>query len=286
METPGHDCSLLRKTLRVGGRCVGGGHHDPERFVARSEAQQPELVQENNTAMTAPVTIVHLRRPRSDDPRTDPLYEFGSFGLTGCHRTNLLADRDAAGCRLAFAQGGDLGFRLVMVTPPVDIRELAHVCEAIWSPGAMPLRYETAPLLIDNDGTSDVDGMREFLDGVNRSTWRERFSSSFRTRKQPLDAALAASLVRAWDRAIEDSAQCAEAYWEALPYWDPEAVDRDRHGTHQTLLMRARGETARLEEDEGDELDDESSADVLRAKCRPARRPLEPKPSRNPRRRC
>jgi hypothetical protein len=252
------------------------GHHD----------QQPELVQETNTAMTAPVIIVHLRRPRSGDPRTDPLYEFGSFGLTGCHRRNLLAGRVAAGCRLAFAQGGHLGFRLVMVTPPVDIRELAYVREAFWSPGAMPLRYETAPLLIDNDGTSDVDGVHELLDGVNRNTWRERFSSSFRTRTQPLDTALAASVVRAWDRAIEDGAQCAEAYWEALPYWDPEAVDRDRHDTHQKLLMRARGETARFEEDEEDELEDESSADLLRAKCRPARRPLETKQPGDPRRRC
>jgi hypothetical protein len=173
-----------------------------------------------------------------------------------------------------------------MVTPPVDIRELAHVREAFWSPGALPLRYETAPLLIDNDGASDVDGMREFLDGVNRNTWREKFSSSFRTRKQPLDAGLAASLVGAWDRAIADGAQRAETYWEALPYWDPEAVDRDRHGTHQALLMRARGETARLQDDEEDEIDDESSADVLRAKCRPASRPLEPKPSGSPRRRC
>ena len=65
--------------------------------------------------------------------RTDPLYEFGSFGLTGCHRTNLLVDHAAAGARLAFTQGGDLGFRLVMLTPPIDVRSLATVREAFWS---------------------------------------------------------------------------------------------------------------------------------------------------------
>lgn len=92
--------------------------------------------------MSAPVIIVHLRRPRSGDKRTDPLYEFGSFGLTGCHRNNLLADRAAAGARLAFAQGGDLGFRLVMLTPIVDVRQLADRREAFWLPGEMPLRYE------------------------------------------------------------------------------------------------------------------------------------------------
>jgi hypothetical protein len=43
----------------------------------------------------------------------------------------------------------------------MEWRSYAHVREAFWSPGAMPLRYETAPLLIDNDCTSDVDGMHE-----------------------------------------------------------------------------------------------------------------------------
>ena len=35
--------------------------------------------------MPDPVILVHLRQPRSvlGESRTDPLYEFGSFGLTG-----------------------------------------------------------------------------------------------------------------------------------------------------------------------------------------------------------
>ena len=35
-----------------------------------------------------PVFIVHLRRPKKNDPeemRSDPFWEFGSFGCTGCH---------------------------------------------------------------------------------------------------------------------------------------------------------------------------------------------------------
>jgi hypothetical protein len=220
--------------------------------------------------MSAPVIIVHLRRPRSGDKRADPLYEFGSFGLTGCHRTNLLADHAAAGARLAFAQGGDLGFRLVMLTPPVDVRRLADRREAFWSPGEMPLRYDTAPVLIDNDGFSDIDGMREKLASVNRNTWREKFSSAFRTRKQPLDALVAAAVVRAWVQAVEGGAERAEAYWEALPFWDTEVVDHDRQGTHQRLLSAARGEEPGVPDDEDDDQEDVNDASVpFGASCRP-----------------
>jgi hypothetical protein len=236
--------------------------------------------------MSAPLIIVHLRRPNARDRRTDPLYEFGSFGLTGCHRTNLLADHAAASARLAFAQGGDLGFRLVMLTPPVDVRQLAHVREAFWSPAAMPLRYDTAPVLIDNDGSSDVDGMRELLTSVNRNTWRERFSSSFRTRKQPLDAAFAGGVVRAWERAIKLGAERAEAYWEALPYWDEDVVDRDRHSTHQKLLRAARGEDPSIDEND-DDGDDVNAATVpAGASCRPRTARAKPKVGPTPPRRC
>jgi hypothetical protein len=248
--------------------------------------------------MSAPLIIVHLRRPSARDRRTDPLYEFGSFGLTGCHRTNLLADQAAAGARLAFAQGGDLGFRLVMLTPPIDVRQLAHVREAFWLPAAMPLRYDTAPVLIDNDGSSDVDGMHKLLTGVNRNTWREKFSSSFRTRKQPLGTAVVGGVVRAceravelgvvraWERAVELGAERAEVYWEALPYWDEDVVDRDRHNTHQKLLKAARGEDPRIDEDD-DDGDDVNAATVpAGASCRPRAARAEPKIGPTPPRRC
>ena len=237
--------------------------------------------------MSARVIIVHLRRPKVGDKRTDPLYEFGSFGLTGCHRKDLLADGDAAGTRLAFAQGGDLGFRLVTLTPPVEVRHLATVWEAFWSPAGMPLRYDTAPTLIDNDGSSDVEGMREFLAEVNRSTWEAKFSSSFRTRKQPLDPAMAAGLVRAWERAFDSGAERAEAYWEALPYWEDDVVDRDRHGTHQKWLKRARGEEPSVDNDQDEDTEDAGATVIpAGATCRPRKPKTAAKPSPKAPRRC
>jgi hypothetical protein len=229
--------------------------------------------------MSAPVVIVHLRQPKNRrDVRTDPLYEFGSFGLTGCHHSNLLADDSLAGFRLAFAQGGEHGFRLVMLTPTVEVHEWMQVREASWKPPERPLRYETAPVLIDNDGSSDVEGMRELLAEVDRNTWREKFSSSFRSRKQPLDARLAAAVVYAWDHAIERGAQPADAYWEALPYWDAGFVDHDRHSTHERLLGRARGEAAPTDPIEDNEHDDEQTE--TRSSCEPGRESVSKPPSR------
>ncbi len=55
------------------------------------------------------VFVVMLRQPRradSNEMRTDPFWEFGSFGLTGCHQRNLLHPKRAgelSGARLAKA---------------------------------------------------------------------------------------------------------------------------------------------------------------------------------------
>ena len=73
------------------------------------------------------VIIVHLRQPVRGDPsemRSDPFYEFGSFGCTECHLKNLMNPRrshELEGVRFAFAQGGTLGFRLVHLTPPARV---------------------------------------------------------------------------------------------------------------------------------------------------------------------
>jgi hypothetical protein len=40
--------------------------------------------------MSNQVFVVMLRRPRKNDRRSDPFWEFGSFGCTGCHGKNLL----------------------------------------------------------------------------------------------------------------------------------------------------------------------------------------------------
>lgn len=222
---------------------------DPARFMTWFAAQEPELLAANNpidlgTVGPDPVIIVHLRQPRVGDKRTDPLFEFGSFGLTGCHRTNLLASDAAAGCRLAFAQGGPTGFRLVMLTPRVDVRRLASIREAFW-PGEMPLRYDAAPLLVDNQGNSDVPGLISMIGRVDRGTVMAQFSSAFRSRKKPLPRDVAAQLVAAWNRCVADPSTRASAYWEALPRWDPDTVDRDRAATYEKLRRNALGESDR-----------------------------------------
>jgi hypothetical protein len=53
-----------------------------------------------------------LRRPRKNDRRTDPFWELGSFGCSGCHGKNLLHPKNCQisnGDRLAFVQGGKGG---------------------------------------------------------------------------------------------------------------------------------------------------------------------------------
>ena len=184
--------------------------------------------------------VVMLRRPRKNDPRKDPYFEYGSFGLTGCHRTNLLADDAAAGHRLAFAQGGPSGFRLVMLTPEVDVRSFSDCHEAFWSPAEMPLRYERAPMLIGRAGATDVPLLLVLLTDVRRPTWEARFASAFRTRKKPVLARVAASIVNVWNRAVQDDRARAAHYWQALP-WRPEVIDDDRLGSHRILRENAAG---------------------------------------------
>src|SRR5688500_11872968 len=117
--------------------------------------------------MGAPkVFIVHLRRPNRRDPResrADPYFECGSFGCTGCHSKNLMNLRHAdaiEGARLAFAQGGDKGFRLVLLTPPITIRQWKDRCEARWSPAEMPFKSQHAPVLVRNNGDSDFPALK------------------------------------------------------------------------------------------------------------------------------
>jgi hypothetical protein len=131
------------------------------------------------------VIVVLLRRPRrhANESRDDPFWEFGSFGCTGCHRGNLLnpkRSREVDGRHLAFVQGGDGGFRLVHVTPPISVRELSNVCEAVWMPAEMPLTYASAPVVVDNRGWSNVPLLAEVAHGVRRSTPVGRFASAFR----------------------------------------------------------------------------------------------------------
>jgi len=84
--------------------------------------------------------LVLLRRPRKGDrkeKRNDPFWEFGRFGITGCHKSNLMNVKRhciRGGDRLAFAQGGATGFQLVYVAPPVWKVIHRNVMEVNWRP--------------------------------------------------------------------------------------------------------------------------------------------------------
>ena len=198
------------------------------------------------------IVIVHLRRPGKNDPRNDPFWEFGSFGITGCHRDNLLSPKkihELEGVRLAFAQGGRKGFRLVFVTPRISTVKHRIVAETRWQPAPMPLRYDQAPVLVANDGTM-MGGMKETLQGVDRSTWEAKFSSRFRSRRGPINQdfpelaeQIATEFARHYKRAKETGG-VARTYDEALP-WKIIEPDRQRHETYERKLDEAGGVVAK-----------------------------------------
>jgi len=241
---------------------------DPDRFLRWFEAQSPILWAANNPSVPSmgsprprsaalrakratltstgspPVILVHLRQPNRSNPRearTDPLYEYGSFGTTGCHSANLLRDGRVDGARLGFVQPGPNAMRLVHLTPPVRVIDHGRRREARWSPARKPLRYDEGVLLIDNDGRTDVRRLRLMLDDVRRDTWVAQFSSRFRSRARPLPPMVADEVVAAWERRVTDGGPRARArhYWDALPF-PPPSPDRNREATRARLLAEAR----------------------------------------------
>lgn len=194
----------------------------------------------------APVIMVHLRRPVRGNPnemRSDPFWEFGSFGCTKCHHRNLMNPKridEMAGAQLAFAQGGKCGFRLVMLTPPVEVVRHKDRCELQWRPAKMPFRYDAAPVLIDADGESDFPQLRCMIRTVNRSTWIAQFSSKFRSRRMPLRLDVAAELCRGYQKARKAASPSAIAsgYEEALPEL-PNVVDQNRRRTYKRFQKKA-----------------------------------------------
>ena len=187
------------------------------------------------------VLVVMLRQPKrhnSGEMRTDPLWEFGSFGCTRCHQRNLMNPRRAdelRGSLLAFAQGGDSEVRLVHVTPPIRVVHHGLFAEATWQPVDMPLAYQSAPVLIDNHGGSDVPALIEMIDGVRRSTPVGRFTSKFRSRRRPLPAEVGCQVVAGYRRFRERGATVARNYTDSMPF-PPPRIDRDRERTYAELL--------------------------------------------------
>jgi hypothetical protein len=104
--------------------------------------------------MSHQMFVVMLRRPRKNDRRSDPFWEFGSFGCTGYHGKNLLHPKNCQirnGDRLALVQGGKGGLRLLLVTPPVKcIKYAIGRIEVRWVPPkkslfAIAMRHPCSP---------------------------------------------------------------------------------------------------------------------------------------------
>jgi hypothetical protein len=217
---------------------------DPARFMAWWATQQPSLIELNNpNAEPERVVIVHLRQPRRNDPnemRSDPFYEFGSFGCTGCHRKNLMNPKklhELDRARLAFVQGGRGEFRLIMLTPPARTLKRDGVCEVKWEPTTQPFRFNQAPLIIDRDGNTDFPALKHMIQVTDRTTWLGRFSSKFRSSRKALRSHVAAEMCQVYRRihAKTTPAGFATSYVQTLPF-PPNIIDTDRSGTYRRLL--------------------------------------------------
>jgi hypothetical protein len=141
------------------------------------------------------------------------------------------------GKRLAFAQGGQQGFRLVFLSPPIFIRRHNGFIEAKWKPKLMPFRYSKSPLLIDNLGDTDFSLLKCELDNIKRSTWLGKFSSAFRTRKKPVGKMVAREIVEVFSGFVKRSnlQDFAVTYEEAMSF-PPPMIDRNRRTTYRALL--------------------------------------------------
>lgn len=226
---------------------------NPNKFYRWFQQQNVPLIQENNPESENRVVLVHLRRPDRSDPkekRSDPFWEFGSFGCTGCHKDNLmhLSNAEALdGKRLGFAQGGNSGFKLVLLTPPVTVVGHKDRCEVCWERmQEMPFKYCCAPLLIDNKGHTAFPLIKQMFGSVDRSTWMGKFSSKFRSRSKPLPATEAKAVIREYSRQLKAACQqdFAKTYDEALPYL-PRVIDKCRRRTYDQLLQAVESRACR-----------------------------------------
>lgn len=192
------------------------------------------------------IIVVMLRQPRRNDvgeKRSDPFWEYGSFGCTGCHRKNLMNPKrlhELDGKRLAFVQGGQGGFKLVFLSPPVSSKRHLNGSELTWSPSEMPLKYDLAPVIVDNAGNADAPAVLVELQGVHRKSQVARFASKFRSRRTPIAVEFARQLEATYRRCRKRQAAIAKHYEEALPY-PPPLIDRTRRATYRGLLADLKG---------------------------------------------
>jgi hypothetical protein len=140
------------------------------------------------------------------------------------------------GAKLAFAQGGNHGFRLVHLSPPVKTVDHGDFAELKWYPATMPFKYSQAPLLVNNEGESDFPLLREFLTHTQRPSWESKFASRFRSRREPVELDVANEMIGVfeWLSAASKPNLFASTYVEALPY-PPPRIDHNRQQTYFNL---------------------------------------------------
>lgn len=165
--------------------------------------------------------FVYLRQPGGlHDRRDDPFWEFGSFGSTGCHSTNLM---HLTGCpikrgdRLAFLQGGAGEIRVVGLTPPViDVRTCGEKRrEVIWPDTYRPMRFGEAPALVTNSGETAFPAVLDILKGVRKNSFCGKASSKLRSCKQPIPDRLANEMA-AWFASKQSIENTVRTYTEAI----------------------------------------------------------------------
>ncbi len=195
------------------------------------------------------VYIVMLRQPnrhKRSEARSDPYFEIGSFGCTGCHGTNLLRPDEKTdglvGGRLAIVQGGKGVMRLVLLTPPIkEIRHLKKRREALWRP-AKVFRFDKAPVVASNDGISSFPELiRQYVRGVHRKTPVGQFSSRFRARRDRLNEVVSKEIIREYARLCRKAKRSdfAESYIDSMPY-PPRSPEKARQSSYNKRVKRAK----------------------------------------------
>ena len=146
------------------------------------------------------------------------------------------------GARLAFAQGGNQGTRLVYLTEPVKIDRHRFCIEARWSPAQMPFRYDSAPILVSNCDKSQFPRLAAGLEAVRRSTLEGKFASKYRSSATCLDDGVANELIKihAEKRREAPASDIACSYVDALPCIPP-LPDGDREQAYAKALDKQRG---------------------------------------------
>ncbi len=207
--------------------------------------------------MTSRIFIVMLRQPRNKkDARTDPFWENGSFGCTGCHGKNLLHPKNckiADDDRLAFVQGGQRGLRLILVTPQIKRFDYTgsgrkNRVELRWDSTKQPFRYDRAPALFETRSPGRrglFPRLDESLAHTNRSTIDAKFASRFRARTRPLEPELASELEAGFNSAVKraNKSNFIARYEEALPWCGCPSTASERKRDYQQLLRALRNTT-------------------------------------------